>query len=130
MHEEYLFHVCSQAEWTHASPNHYRQEGPFTHLSSALDLDQSIRLHLGHRTHLILICIDAHKISANLKWETVPSRSSPMPHLYGVLPWNAILWMIKLPDSPDPSGSRCPSVNQLNQKDPPLEARFSLFDFN
>ena len=130
MHEPYLFHVCSQSEWTHAPSNQYRQEGPFTHLSRASDLDQSVRLHLGHRTQLILICIRTQDIHTHLKWDPVASRPNPMPHLYGVLPTHAIQWMITLPDLPDEHGSRCPYLEDLTQPDAPLGSRFSLFESN
>ena len=127
MNVNYLYHVCSQSDWLNSPPNQYRQKGAFTHLSTAEELDQSIRLHLAQQTKLILLCIDPHQIGVNLKWEDVPSRSISMPHLYGALPHQGIYWALCLPDDPDQSGSRCPPLSELKHKHPPLSSRFPLF---
>ena len=127
MNVNYLYHVCSQSDWLNATPNQYRQNGPFTHLSTAEELDQSIRLHLAQQTNLILLCVNPHEISIHLKWEKVASRSSAMPHLYGALPYKGIYWALCLPDEPDQTGSRCPSLSDLQQEIPPSLPRFTLF---
>ena len=126
---EYLYHVCSREQWNAALPNQYRQEGPFTHLSSAQELDQSIRVHLSQQTHLLLLCIKSNEIMHDLRWETVSTRSTPMPHLYGVLPRSSIQWAVCLPDEPDLEGSRCPSIVDLSLDSPPNRPRFPYFDF-
>ena len=127
MNVNYLYHVCSQSDWLNSLPDQYQQLGPFTHLSTAKELDQSVRIHLAQETNLILLCIDPQQISTNLRWEEVSSRSTPMPHLYGYLPQRGIYWALCLPDHPDQNGSRCPSFSDLQQKTPPLSPRFSLF---
>ena len=128
MNSDHLYHVCSYSEWRNAPLNQYRQMGPFTHLSTAHELDQSVRLHLAHQIDLILLCINPQVILDDLRWEDVSSRSTPMPHLYGDLPQKAIWWAIFLPNQPDQFGSRCPSVHDLKPHIPPFNDRFIRID--
>ena len=124
----YLYHVCSRLDWEQALPNQYHQKGPFTHLSTAEELDQSVRLHLHQFMDLLLICVKTDRIGSALKWEEVKTRKTLMPHLYGPLITDSIQWMIHLPNLPDEQGSRCPPIDQLKKgKRPNHQDRFPPF---
>lgn len=126
--EDFLYHVCSIQDWQKASPNTYHQQGPFTHLSTAKELDLSIRLHLSSFKNLILLCLKTEHLGHGLRWENTSSRQTLMPHLYAPLPNQAIEWIILLPNEPNEHGSRCPSLATLKTGVCPQDRkRFPLY---
>ncbi len=92
-----VYKVLSQDEWEPA-----RQGGVFRgaavdkrdgyiHLSSADQLQATIRLHFAGRDDLVLLAINADTLAAALKWE--PSRGGALfPHLYADLSLDSVSW--------------------------------------
>ena len=68
----------------------------FIHLSSHEQLAGTLARHFAGETGLVVLEIAAHRLAANLKWE--PSRDGALfPHLYGVLPLDAVISAIAPP---------------------------------
>ena len=73
----------------------------FIHLSTHSQLAGTLERHFAGETGLIVLEITADRLHAGLKWE--PSRDGALfPHLYGVLPLNAIIRTVSIPP-PDKS---------------------------
>jgi uncharacterized protein (DUF952 family) len=57
----------------------------YIHFSTAVQAQETARLHFAGRDDLVLLEVEADELGADLKWE--PSRGGQLfPHLYGVLP--------------------------------------------
>lgn len=90
-----VFKVFRPAEWA-AFEASGRFEGSaddrrdgFIHLSTADQLEETIRRHFGDEAHLVIATIDAGALGDDLRWE--PSRGGALfPHHYGVLPRSAV----------------------------------------
>jgi uncharacterized protein (DUF952 family) len=67
----------------------------FIHLSAAHQVKGTLAAHYAGRTDLVLLTIDADAFESSLVWE--PSRNGEQfPHLYGVLPVNALQAAVRL----------------------------------
>ena len=94
--EAHIYKVLRAPEWAamHArgafagSPDDLRDG--FIHLSTRDQLDTTIARHFPGERGLIVLEIDATRLSADLKFE--PSRGGALfPHLYADLPMSAVL---------------------------------------
>jgi uncharacterized protein (DUF952 family) len=64
------------------------QDG-FLHLSTAAQLEETLRLHFAGQTHLVLVELDPAQVP-ELVWE--PSRGGQLfPHAYGITPLTAVV---------------------------------------
>ncbi|HEY3816287.1 MAG TPA: DUF952 domain-containing protein [Polyangiaceae bacterium] len=86
-----VYKVCSASEWRDAvAGGAYRgsavdvRDG-FIHLSTGVQLAETLRRHFAGQRDLVLVEVDARDLGDDLRWE--PSRDGDLfPHLYGVLP--------------------------------------------
>jgi uncharacterized protein (DUF952 family) len=63
----------------------------FIHLSSAVQLPETIRLHFRGRKALLLIALKTADLGDGLKWEK--SRGGDLfPHFYGRFDFRAVAW--------------------------------------
>lgn len=85
-----VYKICAQADWLEVaqagvyagSPDDLRDG--FIHLSTAEQLEGTLRRHFEGRAGLLLIAIPAERLGPALRWE--PSRAGALfPHLYGSL---------------------------------------------
>lgn len=61
----------------------------YMHLSTARQLDGTLRLHFAGQSELVLLAVDLAGLDPHLKWE--PSRGGDLfPHLYAPLPLSHI----------------------------------------
>jgi uncharacterized protein (DUF952 family) len=98
---EPLYRIVPEQEWLAAKTEgvyrgsaHDSSDG-FIHLSAAHQVKGTLAAHYAGRTDLVLLTIDADSIAAELVWE--PSRNGEQfPHLYGVLPVNAVQAAVRL----------------------------------
>lgn len=94
-----VYHIALASEW---GP-HYRPpsletdpsgaEG-FVHLSTAAELAETVSRHFPNDTSdvsLVIAEFDPTSFGAQLRYESVPGRSNPMPHLYGELDLRAVV---------------------------------------
>jgi uncharacterized protein (DUF952 family) len=72
----------------------------FIHFSTAAQAAETAAKHFAGQEDLLLAAIDADALGTGLRWE--PSRGGDLfPHLYGVLPLSAVVWVKPLPISQD-----------------------------
>ena len=101
-----IYHICRRAEWD-AAQAAGRYDGllqdaadGFIHFSAAEQVVESAARHRAGQDGLVLLAVDAGKLGDGLRWE--PSRGGvPFPHLYGVLPLDAVMRVDDLPLGPD-----------------------------
>ncbi len=104
-----LLHLCTVTEWDAAreagrrEPDSFADDG-FIHLSAPRQVHLPANRLFTGRTDLVLLVIDAHRLSAPVVWESgVPSDPDGMrfPHLYGTLPVDAVVDVRRYPPGPD-----------------------------
>jgi uncharacterized protein (DUF952 family) len=67
----------------------------FIHLSTALQLAETIRLHFRGRKGLLLIALKTADLGDGLKWEK--SRGGELfPHFYGRFDFRAVAWTLPI----------------------------------
>ena len=102
MSGELLYKVLREAEWRSAqrrgaiigSADDLRDG--FIHLSTRDQLAGTLLRHFAGETGLVALEIASNRLGADLKWE--PSRGGALfPHLYNVLPMDAVIRTIALP---------------------------------
>ena len=72
----------------------------FIHFSTAAQALETAARHFAGRKGLLLVAVDADALGEALKWE--PSRGGDLfPHLYDVLPMDAVTSVHPLPLGPD-----------------------------
>ncbi len=92
---ETVYKICGTEEWRSAEAAG-RYDGSadderdgFIHLSTASQLEETVRRHFAGRDDLVLIGVDAARLGDALRWER--SRGGALfPHLYGSLPLDAV----------------------------------------
>lgn len=97
-----IYKILSTSEWDQArAAGHFagtamdRQSG-FIHLSGADQVVETARRYFAGITGLTLLTVDPDRLGDALRWE--PSRGGALfPHLYGVLPVEAVLAAEALP---------------------------------
>ena len=71
----------------------------FIHFSTAAQVVETSAKHFAGAADLVLVAVDARRLGAALRWG--PARGGALfPHLYGVLPLDAVLWVKPLPLGP------------------------------
>jgi uncharacterized protein (DUF952 family) len=98
-----IYKICERAEW-HAAERAGIYRGSdvdvrdgFIHFSTAAQVAETAAKHFAKQTDLVLVAIDAERLGSALKWER--SRGGDLfPHLYAVLPLEAVRWAKLLPD--------------------------------
>jgi|SRR5690625_2786460 len=114
--KQIIYHVCPADDWARQGASGcYRgsdddlRDG-FIHFSTAAQLQQSVRKHRAGQAGLIILAVDADKLGKSLRWE--PARKGELfPHLYGILPPEAVLWARPLPLTPE--GHAFPPLEQF-----------------
>jgi uncharacterized protein (DUF952 family) len=92
--DERLVHLCLRREWEQAvQAGVYRaaslDELGFIHLSRPEQIQGVAKRYYAGVQGLVLLWIDPHKLSAEIRWE--PSDGRVFPHLYGELNIEAVL---------------------------------------
>lgn len=102
MSAEPIYHVCRRAEWERGkSAGFYSGSSQdaadgFIHFSTARQVRASSAKHRAGQTGLVLLKVSADTLGDHLRWER--SRLGALfPHLYGVLPVDAVLRVDDLP---------------------------------
>jgi uncharacterized protein (DUF952 family) len=97
-----IYKICETALWREAKRNDVFDGAPidihdgYIHFSTAEQAIETAAKHFVGVDNLLLVAVDADALGPALKWE--PSRGGALfPHLYGVLPLNAVLWTKPLP---------------------------------
>jgi uncharacterized protein (DUF952 family) len=98
--------MCRRDEWETAvargayeGSSQDRADG-FIHFSTAAQLPESARKHRAGQPGLVLLTVDAERVTQLLRWEA--SRGGALfPHLYGSLPVESVHSVRDLPLGPD-----------------------------
>jgi uncharacterized protein (DUF952 family) len=90
---ERLVHICLWGDWERAvQAGVYRvaslDELGFIHLSRPEQIQGVAKRYYAGVQGLVLLWIDPHKLSAEIRWE--PSDGQVFPHLYGALNLEAV----------------------------------------
>lgn len=101
-----IFKIVGAHEW-HAAEVEGRFIGSpvdiddgFIHFSTAAQARETAARHFAGRKGLLLVSVDADALGEALKWE--PSRGGDLfPHLYDVLPMEAVTGVNELPLGPE-----------------------------
>ena len=100
-----IYKICDAALWRAAE-----RAGEFTgapvdtadgyiHFSTAAQVRETAAKYFEGVSDLVLAAIDADALGSALRYE--PARGGALfPHLYGVLPMSAVLWVKPLPPGP------------------------------
>jgi uncharacterized protein (DUF952 family) len=97
-----IYKIASATLWRLAE-NHGRFSGApididdgFIHFSTAEQVRETVALHFQGQDDLVIAAIDPEKLKDDLRWE--PSRGGTLfPHLYAVMPMEAVVWVKPLP---------------------------------
>jgi len=98
-----IYTMVRAADWAEAERlGHYagsaddRRDG-FVHFSTAAQLRGSAAKHRAGEAGLVLVAVETAALGAALRFEPAGSRPGLFPHLYGVLPVDAVLFAEALP---------------------------------
>jgi uncharacterized protein (DUF952 family) len=101
-----IYKICGASLWREAEESGQFYGAPidvqdgYLHFSTALQVRDTAARHFAGQVDLLLIAIDAEKLSDKLRFE--PSRGGDLfPHLYAPLPLSAVLWSKPLALGPD-----------------------------
>ena len=101
-----LYKICPGSLWRAAERNgvfrgsEVDRRDNFIHFSTAEQVGETAAKHFAGQRDLVLLRVDAVRLSAALKWE--PSRGGALfPHLYGELDVKAVRQIDSLPLGPD-----------------------------
>lgn len=99
-HAELIFHLAIEDEWEEArtSGGPYRRstlgsslgEQGFIHLSFAHQVQTVADNFYGGRDDVVLLFVDPHRLTAELRIEALHGAPEPFPHLYGPLELSAV----------------------------------------
>jgi uncharacterized protein (DUF952 family) len=86
-----IYHLALTSDWAPGyRPGSLEREG-FVHCSIREELGPTLEQHFASDSDLVLVEIDPELLDAELRWEVVPGRSTPMPHLYGTINNSAVV---------------------------------------
>ena len=97
-----IYKICDAALWRAAErAGEFRGAAidladGYIHFSTGAQVAETAARHFAGAADLVLVAVDAEKLGTSLRHE--PSRGGALfPHLYGVLPLSAVLWVKPLP---------------------------------
>ena len=97
-----IYKICRAAEWAEAeragafAGSEVDRRDGYIHFSTAEQVAETAAKYFAGIADLVLIAVDGDKLGAALEWE--PARGGALfPHLYGVLPLTAVVWVRPLP---------------------------------
>jgi uncharacterized protein (DUF952 family) len=101
-----IYKICTASLWREAEragvflgASMDRQDG-YIHFSAADQMAETAAEHFSGARDLVLVAVDADGLGPTLKWEA--SRGGALfPHLFGILPLSAVLWVKPLPLDPN-----------------------------
>ncbi len=100
-----IYKICDAALWRSAEQAGAFHGAPidaadgYIHFSTAAQVRETAAKYFAGLADLVLVAVDGDALGASLRYE--PARGGALfPHLYGVLPTSAVLWVKPLPFGP------------------------------
>jgi uncharacterized protein (DUF952 family) len=97
-----IYKIFRRPEWDELVANGQTLGAPidlkdgYIHFSTSAQVFETASKHFALESNLVLVAVDANKISVDLKWE--PSRNEELfPHLYRALTRADVAWDKSLP---------------------------------
>lgn len=101
-----IYKIVDRAAWRLAEANDRFEGAPvdmrdgYIHFSTAEQVRETARRHFAGVVDLLLVEVDAGRLGQALRWEV--SRGGDLfPHLYSMLPLDAVLRVMELPVGAD-----------------------------
>jgi len=97
-----LLHITTRPDWEAAKavgvyePESLASDG-FVHLSAPNQVLATAERHFAGVRGLVLLTIAAERLTAPLRYETVPALGEMFPHLYGPLNLDAVTAVVDFP---------------------------------
>lgn len=91
-----IYHITSQIQWQqaqwigHYESLHFKSEG-FIHASTSKQVEATANRIFKDQTDLILLAIDENLLSCEVIYENLDGGIELYPHIYGLLPVNAVV---------------------------------------
>ncbi len=101
-----IYHITRLADWQAALAAHeytadsLASEG-FIHCSTAQQVLATANRIFKGRRDLVLLCVDSARVGAEIRYENLEGGANLFPHIYGVLPIDAITAVHDFPPSAD-----------------------------
>ena len=105
-HDLYVFHITERGAFAAAlesgayEAESLQSEG-FIHCSTRGQILRTAARFFGGRSGLVLLCVEAERLAALLRYETADGEA--FPHCYGPIPLDSIPAVIDFPCRPDGS---------------------------
>jgi uncharacterized protein (DUF952 family) len=105
-----IYHIATAPDWEQA-----RRDGQYTtstrgrtlaeqgfiHASTAEQVAPVANMIYKGLPDLLLLVIDTDRVGPEIKWEPVPGREDPFPHIYGPINADAVISTLPLEPGPD-----------------------------
>ena len=105
-----IYHIAMAADWERAlADGQYTTstrgvtlaEQGFIHASTARQVAGVANSFYQGAPDLLLLVIDAQRLTAPLRYDEVPGAAEPFPHIYGPLNPDAVIQALPFPPGPD-----------------------------
>jgi uncharacterized protein (DUF952 family) len=105
-----IYHIAMAADWERAlADGQYTTstrgatlaEQGFIHASTAGQVTAVANAFYRGEPDLLLLAIDARRLTAPLRYDEVPGSAEPFPHIYGPLNTGAVIRALPFPPGPD-----------------------------
>ncbi len=97
----FFYHIVNPAQWEQFADSIYYEAASlntdgFIHASTAEQLEATMNRYYNGQLTVLLLKIEAAKLSAELKYELAPSVNEYFPHIYGQLNKDAVVEIIEV----------------------------------
>lgn len=105
-----IYHIAMAADWERAlAGGEYTTstrgvtlaEQGFIHASTARQVTGVANSFYQGVPDLLVLVIDAERLTAPLRYDEVPGAAEPFPHIYGPLNPDAVIQVLSFPPGPD-----------------------------
>jgi uncharacterized protein (DUF952 family) len=111
-----IYHILTSAEWELAArqpyytPSAFGTDG-FIHCCNANQLEYVGERYFRGRKDLIILCIEADRVTALVKYEDLNGEGMSFPHIYGILNLDAVQKIIPMSLSADGTFTIPPAID-------------------
>jgi uncharacterized protein (DUF952 family) len=101
MHASVIYHITTKPQWLLAQKNGYYTspnwliEG-FIHCCTKNQIAGILDRYYSEQQHLLQLSIDIFALSVPVKYELSPAVNELFPHIYGIIPLQAIIHVFEI----------------------------------